>query len=450
MVEVLSQFRVISRAVGLLPSLAVLATGCLAPTAPPPKTTLRLRDAAYLQSPLDGYPRSLSASEAARLRAAHQSLLAGEDSDGVAEVARMLLAANPELEPAQLLWAQSDFVGARYSVAFERAAPVAERYPDYLAAQLVAGRAAEKLDRIKAAFEAYLRIAQRSNLAERRAEELYPRATEIAAKRTEDLLDKGRADEAGAELELLESWAPDEIRTMELVAQYSAVAGTPDRELAAVKRLIQFNSSKELLRRRAQLEIVAGDSGEGLRILEELTQENPEDYELALELDRAKFRWRLDLLPAEVRSLLERPELTRADYAKLLFWLFPDVRYGRPSQGRIASDILDHPHRQEIARVINLDLMRVDATLHLFHPERSLKRLDGLESVLRILSRRSPRPACLGSDDPGVRMSVGRLCGLAARCGLFPEPGDCLPGAVASGRFVETIGFAALDLLGTE
>jgi hypothetical protein len=312
------------------------------------------------------------------------------------------------------------------------------------------GRAAEKLERIKDAFAVYMRIAQRSDLANRRARDLYPRATEIAANRIEDLLGMGRPEEAGAELDLLESWAPSEWRTLELVAEYSAVAGTPDRELAAVKRLIDLGSTKALLRRRARLEMEAGDAGEGLRILEELRLEDPEDLELALELDRAKFRWRLDLLPAEVRSLLNLPVLTRADYAKLLFWLFPDVRYGHPTQGLIASDILEHPHRQEIARVVNLGLMRVDSTLHLFHPEQPLKRQEGLESVLRILSRRSPRPACFGSDDPSARMSVERLCGLAARCGLFLDPGDCLPEATASGRFVETVGSAALDVLGSK
>ncbi len=450
MVELLSTLRVTSRAAGPVLALAVLASACAAPIAPEPKTALRPRDGAYLQSPLDGYPRSLSASEAETLRAAYRSLLAGEPAEAAAEVARMLLAANPGLEPAELLWAQSDFAGTRYSAALERAGPVAARYPDYVAAQLVAGRAAEKLDRIKDAFEAYLRAAGRSNLANDRAEELYPRAIEIAARGTEDLLAKGRLEEAGVELDLLESWAPGEVRTLELVAEYSAMAGVPGRELAAIRRLLELTSTNDLLRRRARLEMEAGDAGEGLRILEELTRQNPEDYELALELDLAKFRWRLGLLPAEVRSLLEMPVLTRADHAKLLFWLFPDVRYGRPSQGRIASDILDHPHRQEIARVINLELMRVDRTLHLFHPERALTRLEGLESVLRILSRRSSRPACLGSDEPAARMSVERLCGLAARCGFFPEPGDCLPEATASGRFVETIGFAALDVLGIE
>lgn len=439
-----------ARLAGLLLPLVVLAIGCSTASAPAPKKIARPSEARYLLSPLNGFPRSLSASEAESLRVSHRRLLAGENPAASAEVAKRLLEVNPDLEPAQLLWGQSDFVLARYAEAFARAAPVAERNPNYLAAQLIAGRAAEKLDRVKVAFEIYLRVAQRSDLATRRTRELYPRATEIAVHRTRDLLAKGRLDEAGAELDLLESWAPDEVSTLEVVAEYAAAAGAPHRELEAVRRLITFGSSDELMHRRARLEIEAGDAGEGLRILEEFTRRFPEDFQLALELERAKFHWRLDLLPAEVRGLLERPELTRGDSAKLLFWLFPDVRYGRPARGRIASDILDHPFQKEIARVINLNLLGMDSTLHLFHPDRAMTRQNFLAGVLRILRRRSPRPACFGSDDPTARMSVERLCRLAARCSLIAEPGDCLPAAIASGRFVETIGFAALEALGTE
>jgi hypothetical protein len=92
----------------------------------------------------------------------------------------------------------------------------------------------------------------------------------------------------------------------------------------------------------------------------------------------------------------------------------------------------------------------MDSTLHLFQPDRSLRRHETLESVLKILGGRDPRPACLGAEDPSLRMSIERICGLAARCGLVAEPGDCLPHAIASGRFVEAIGFTALDALGDE
>ena len=450
MVESASLNRMEATALVALAVLAALTVGCATAPTPAPSGRGDAVDRAFLPSPESGYPRSLSAAEAASLRSAHAGLLGRESPAATVEVARVLLEANPALDPARVLWAQAEFVAGRPAEALAAAAAVAERFPDYVAAQLVVGRSAENLNRVETAFETYLRVATRSEAAERRANELRPRAVEIVANRTRDLLAKGRVEEAAESLALLGSWAPDEPDTLMLEADHAAAVGAPILELDAVKRLLELQPSEDLVRRRARLEMEAGDTGEGLRILKELTQRYPGDAELAAELERAKFSWRLELLPADARDLLRLPELTRADFAKLLFWLFPDVRYGRASAGRIASDILDHPYRQEMARVINLDLMWVDSSLHLFYPSRPLTRDEGLEVVLRILARRNPQPACLGSDDPAVRMSVPRRCALAARCGLLIEAGDCLPEAVASGKFVESIGFGALDILGAE
>lgn len=435
-------------ALGLL--VVVLAVACAPAPAPRSSGVERHPEAAFLPDPLRGYPRSVGASEAESLRRGHQQLVSGRGTTGVVESAEALLTVNPELEPAIVLRSQAAFVDGDYAAAYEDAEPVAERHVDYVAAQLLVGRAAEKLDRIAEAFVAYQRIAPRSGLADRKAEALRGRAIEITANRAEDLLSRERLEDAEAEIEKLAAWAPNDVRALEATAAFAAKAGDSARELDAVRRLLELEPSTELLRRRASLELEAGEAGEALRILEELQAQNPDDPELARELERAKFRWRLKLLPSEVLVLLDRPELTRAEHAKLLYWLFPDVRYGRSEEGRIASDILDHPHRQEIARVANLGIMRVDSTLHLFYPERVLSRRDALESVLRILSGRRIRPACLGDSDPRARFSAPTLCRLSARCGLLTEPGDCLPEAPASGRFVEVIGFGALEISDAE
>jgi hypothetical protein len=46
----------------------------------------------------------------------------------------------------------------------------------------------------------------------------------------------------------------------------------------------------------------------------------------------------------------------------------PQIRTARPGAAQIASDIVDHPSRDEIARVANLGLMSIDETLHRFSP----------------------------------------------------------------------------------
>ena len=82
-----------------------------------------------------------------------------------------------------------------------------------------------------------------------------------------------------------------------------------------------------------------------------------------------------------------KPEINKGELAVLLFWLVPDVRNSRPTAGRIATDVLDNPHHEEIVRVVNLGLMDVDPTLHRFSPGAAVRRGLGLRVALRTLAR---------------------------------------------------------------
>ncbi|HLE83713.1 MAG TPA: hypothetical protein VJG13_05190, partial [Thermoanaerobaculia bacterium] len=203
--------------------------------------------------------------------------------------------------------------------------------------------------------------------------------------------------------------------------------------LAAVARLLARAPERpELLVRRAELELEVGDASAGLQILQRLADQNPGDRALQEQLEQAKFRWRLSLLPGHVREIANRSELTRGDFATLVHWLIPRVRTARPPAGRIAVDILEHPRREEIARVVNLGLMDVDATLHTFSPERPVRRTTALLALLRAIEALAPPAACLPSP-LGRSPSQETVCSAAARCRLVSDPGDCLSGATLSG-----------------
>src|SRR4029079_18610301 len=119
----------------------------------------------------------------------------------------------------------------------------------------------------------------------------------------------------------------------------------------------------------------------------------------AEKLGWAKYRFRLQLLPANVRTIAERPQLTRASFAALLYWLSPDVRYGRGGSVRIATDILETEHRDEIMRVLNLGLFDVDETLHRYYPDNAITLGDALSALLRLLAGRG-RVACVNGLSP--------------------------------------------------
>jgi hypothetical protein len=134
------------------------------------------------------------------------------------------------------------------------------------------------------------------------------------------------------------------------------------------------------------------------------------------------------------------------------------VRYGRPAEARIATDILEDPRREEIAQVVNVGVLDVDAGVHRFAPDAPLARGDALLGLLRVVSR-GPGDPGKGGGEPGrgascaaeiagaPRPSSDLLCAAAARCGLIPAPADCLPRGPVAGREALELIRLGLDLL---
>ncbi|MDP9122398.1 MAG: hypothetical protein M3O15_13695, partial [Acidobacteriota bacterium] len=217
-------------------------------------------------------------------------------------------------------------------------------------------------------------------------------------------------------------------------------------ELAAIKGLsARLPGDQELLERRAELEAEVGDPSAGLKIVQDLAERHPRDPALAEKLATAKFRWRVGLLPRDVQDAAGKPELTKADFAVLLYWLVPAVHYGRPGAGRIATDILEQPHREEIVRVVNLGLMDVDSTLHRFSPGSSLRRGPALRAMVRLLTGFGDKLACVrgGGGATGV-------CDIATECTLIADAESCQPAATLSGADALELIRHGLELLGGE
>ena len=103
---------------------------------------------------------------------------------------------------------------------------------------------------------------------------------------------------------------------------------------------------------------------------------------------------------------------------------------------RIASDILDHPERDKIARVLNLGLMEVDPSLHRFEPDRLLTRLEALRSLLELVMRAESALACTAELAINPHPSRGAICSAAAGCRLIGDAADCLPKGTVAGTVV--------------
>lgn len=395
----------------------------------PEPLALAEADRPYLVDPLEGYPQETDPSRRERVETAWRAFLQEGDVDAAAEAAAGLLEVDPAFQPAHVLAAQVDFAAGDDAAVVRRLVPVGDALPSYTASQLLAGRAAERQGDIPLAYAAYRAVATRSPLALKRTRELHPRALEILSNRLDEALRQERTDEAERHLALLRTWAPSESVTLEGNLSLAVARGDRQAELAAVQALTARRPDDgALLERQAELEMEVGDPSAGLAIAQDLAARHPNDPRLAEIVEAAKFRWRLTQLPRGVQEVAAKPELEKSELAVLLYWLVPDVRNSRPTAGRIATDVLDHPHQEEIVRVVNLGLMDVDPTLHRFSPRASLRRSSALRSALRLLTRFGGRPPCLEGED-----GQGTTCEAAVRCGLVSSEEECLPSAPLSG-----------------
>ncbi|MFY9822095.1 MAG: hypothetical protein WAM82_11985, partial [Thermoanaerobaculia bacterium] len=380
----------------LLAALLAAGTACTSapkppvrpPVRPPEPLALAPADRPYLIDPFEGFSRAVDPERRERLTTAWHNLLERGETAEASRMADEMLAEDPELFPAQVLAAQVEIAAEDDRAVLRRLLPVGDVMPTYTASQLLLGRATEHLGDIALAYSAYRAVAARSPLALKRVNELHSRALEIVANRLDEALRGGKLPDADKQLELLRSWAPSEVLTYEAARKAAVARGDRSAELSAVKDLVSRRpSDRQLLERRSELELEVGDPSAGLKIVQNLAAEHPKDPALAQRLESAKFRWRLSQLPRDVQEVAAKPELSRADFALLLYWLVPDVRNSRPTAGRIATDVLDSPHQEEIVRVVNLGLMDVDPTLHRFSPGSSIRRGPALRAVLRTLAR---------------------------------------------------------------
>jgi hypothetical protein len=406
------------------------------------------RERSYFLEPLEGYPGAVDPEVRDRLHAAWAALVEEGDAAAARDALRELAAGGAGLPPAEVLAAEVDFAGGDLAAVVRRLVAVGDATPTYTASQLLLGRAAELAGDVPLAYAAYRAVASRSRLAFQRTGELHPRALEIVGNRLHEALKAGRLDEAGRHLDLLRAWAPDETSTLDAARAVALARGDLAAELAAVKRLSERRAGDTaLLERRAELELSVGDPGAGLKIVEGLAERHPQDPALAEKLAAAKFHWRLSLLPQAVRDIGARPDLTRADLAVLLFWLVPQVRYAKPSEGRIATDVLDHPQRDEIVRVVNLGLLDLDETLHRFSPGAPARRAAALRAMERLLQRFGAA-ACLADGAANPQPSQSPACDLAARCGLLAADDDCRPADPLAGSEAVEMIRQTLKLLG--
>ncbi len=427
-----------------------LLSSCVTTEAPPPEIRPVVREDPYLLDPGRSYPLAAAEELAERVGQAYGALRLGTDLAEIEAAGHEVLADDPGFHPATVLLAQVEYLRREDDAALELLGPVVDELPTYQAAQILRGRAAERAGDLAAALDAFAAIAEASDLAAERAEGLRPRAVGTIFERLDDAISRGRLEDAEGHLAWLDEWVPGSYEALEGARRVAVERGDPEAELEAVRRLVEQTGERELRQREAELEVELGDLRSGLGKLEALNREYPDDPQLADSLAQAEFLWRLRLLPAGVQDIGRKVEIDRADVSSLLYWLIPRVRYSQVTNPPIAADILDHPRRDVILKVLDLGLMEIDETLHRFNPAQSAHRIDVLKAQLALLDSAPQRLGCLGDGEAlELDRSWNSLCRHAAHCRLITEAAECRPAAAISGTEALELFRQTLNLLGS-
>ncbi len=415
-------------AAGCLGLAVAVACSPVKTAAPSPGVDSTLRP--FLLDPTIDCAAGLDEGVSSELQRSYRELIRSGDAADALRVAEEAVARDPSLLAAQAFRAEALLVAAKPREAANQLQPLASAATECLALALALGRAQEEAGELSEAFVAYRAAAGRSETAADRARTISGRALEVVRNRFSDALRAGREEAAAWHLSRLERFWPNSAAALESAMELARAAGDTRAELAAVKALLASRpEDADLALRRGQLELAVGDQGAGLALIEALAAARPADPALQTELARAKFSWRLLNSPEQVRGLRDKVVLSRSDFAVLLYWTVPQIRTARPGAAQIASDIVDHPSRDEIARVANLGLMTIDETMHRFSPDAGLRRADAVAALLRLISGNAPAGSC---EAPRAA-NREELCKAGVDCGLMEDMVLCQAGAGVSG-----------------
>ena len=137
----------------------------------------------------------------------------------------------------------------------------------------------------------------------------------------------------------------------------------------------------------AEIDAGRGRYQEAIVRYERLQRRTP-DPRYQRRLEEIKESWSLANMPPQFQAALESPDVTRGDFAVLLYWRVSSVRFAQNlGSPPIAIDI-DVPGREEIIRAIAVGLYEVDPVTRRVSPQRPITTASLARLAARLLSLR--------------------------------------------------------------
>jgi tetratricopeptide (TPR) repeat protein len=402
----------------LLLAMMIVAAACTTPDVVPPQVVPAGNDR-YLIDPRTGYAETIPAPLAQRFEYAWRYALGGNEAEAERRLAE-ILAANPGFEPARLAQAAMAIRNARYADARGLLEGI-----DTLAARVYRAELAYREGRTREAFDLYRALAAGPNApaaAEERLSELQATlfnesfaaaqaatdaeavrllrealalnagATEARVLLVQKLVGQRQYDEARRELDPLLNTIPDRAEVQEILAEIDAGRGRYQEAIVRYERLARRSNDP---RHTARLEAI-------------------------------KQEWSAANMPAHFRTAMESTSLTRADFATLLYWSVPSIRFAQNlATPPIAIDVEGVAGREEVIRAMAIGLYEVDPVTRRVSPSRQITASRLATLLARVLTLRGA-PCARGMSADRVLAACGVTDPLAGR-----EPDDAVTGREA-------------------
>jgi Tfp pilus assembly protein PilF len=347
---------------------AVFVLAACTTTAPPPPIVAPQGDDRYLIDPRTGFDAALPPPVAQKLETAWRYALAGNVTEAERNLAELRQRA-PELEPATLIEAFLAIRAERYDDARRLLASV---NPEGLVARVYQAEIAYREQQTRLAYDLYRQLAA------------LPDAPAAARERVTEL--------EGAlfnELYASAQTAPDTeaVRLLREALTFNAGAIEPrillSQKLVAQRQFEEARSELEPLLNTApdrpevqeilaEVDVGRGRYQEAIVRYDRLARRTKE-ARYAQRLEEIKNEWSAANMPAHYRSAADSLAVTRADFAVLLYWTVPSVRFAQNlGTPQIAVDIENVPGREEIIRALALGLYDVDPVTRRVSPYRTI------------------------------------------------------------------------------
>lgn len=394
----------IRQKIAFLLVFAALVTSC-APVDPPAPVVTPQGDDRYLIDPRTGYSGTGPAADDRGFENAWRYILAGDEAEGRRRLAEVLRK-NPGYAPALLAGAALDIRAGRLDEAETSVEALRSSTSHYMAAEVYAAEIATRRGETRRALELYRAIAAQPDAPPTANE----RATQLQAALFNELQEAAKsASDADAVRLLREALAlnADAADARVLLAQKLVAQRRYDEARRELAPLLDTQPDRtEVQEMLAEIDFGRGRFEEAIARYDRLSRRTNEPR-FATRLDEIKREWSLANMPSHFRAAVNSTALTRADFATLLFWTVPSIRFaqnvGAPP---IAVDIEEVAGREEMIRAIAIGLYDVDPVTRRVSPFRTVTAGRLAQTAARVLQLRSA-PCARGIAQDQVLAACG-------------------------------------------